>query len=322
MILFEEFRKYLEEKLLILGGGKRYGQAVLLAGGAGSGKGFATRHFIQGENYKILNVDDVKEMLIKLAANSKSVQGFSPRLQTLLPQIRGLNLNNPEDTGKMHMLIKNMGLDDKQMFYILGNPGGTRSQMPNLMFDMTLKSEKAAREMTQMLLNAGYKPEDIHVVWILSDYKIALQQNYHRDRRVFNDILFDTHLGAKQTMTDVVIKNYGSLGINGDLAVIIGGPAQKYDILGRETKGGSVIQKSASAGKEFSQPQYAPAFTGTQGPKEWAKDFTYFRIKKAGSREMDERAVQQIVAFAEKLAPPQAGFDATIGKQFPQTQRQ
>jgi len=318
-MLFEDFRKYLEEKLLILGGGKKYGQAVLLAGGAGSGKGFATRHFVQGENYKILNVDDVKEMLVKLARNSKSVQGFSPRLQVLLPKIRGLNLNNPDDTTKMHALVKDMGLDDKQMFYILGNPGGTRSQMPNLMFDMTLKSEKAAREMTQMLLNAGYKPEDIHIVWILSDYKIALQQNYHRDRRVFNDILFDTHLGAKKTMTDVVIKNYGSLGINGDLAVIIGGPAQKYEILGKEVVGGSVIQKSG--GQQFSNPKYSPGFSGTKGSKEWAKDFTYFRLKKAGSREMDEKAVQQIVGFAQTLAPPQTGFDSNIAQNFPQTQR-
>ena len=31
----------LEEKLIVYGGGKRYGQIVFLAGGAGSGKGFA-----------------------------------------------------------------------------------------------------------------------------------------------------------------------------------------------------------------------------------------------------------------------------------------
>lgn len=319
MRLFEELRKYLEEKLLILGGGKRYGQAVLLAGGAGSGKGFATRHFIQGENYKIINVDDLKETLLKLARNAKTVQGFSPKLQVLLPQIRSLDLHKPEDTTKMHMLVKDMGLDDKQIFYILANPGGTRSQMPNLMFDMTMKSEKAAREMSEMLLNAGYKPQDIHVVWILSDYKIALQQNYHRDRRVFNDILFDTHLGAKKTMTEVVIRNYKSLGINGDLAVIIGGPQQSYTILGKEVKAGSVIQKSG--GQPFQNPGLKPNFGGTPGSKEWAKDFTYIRLKKAGENTMDDKAVERVVAFAGLLAPPQQGFDATIAKQFPQTQR-
>jgi hypothetical protein len=288
-MLFEDFRKYLEEKLLILGGGKKYDQAVILAGGAGSGKSFATKHFIQGENYKIINPDDLKEMLVKLAKKA-NVLGLDPKLQVLLPKIREFDLNKPEDTSTMHMLIKDLGLDDKQLFYILGNPGGTRTNMPNLMFDMTLKSEKAAREVTSLLLNAGYKPENIHIVWVLTDYKMALQQNYHRDRRVFNDILFDPHLGAKQTMQDVVIKNYGTLGINGDLAVIVGGPKH------------SEIIKSNSG-------------------KEWAKDFTYFRLKKAGQSGMDSDAISKIGEYIGKYAPPQQGYDSTIGKQFPQTSR-
>ena len=40
--LFEEF---LEEKLIMLSNGKKYGQIVFLAGGAGSGKGFAMFNF-------------------------------------------------------------------------------------------------------------------------------------------------------------------------------------------------------------------------------------------------------------------------------------
>jgi len=37
------FQQYLEEKLILYGQGKRYGQIVFLAGGAGSGKGFAIK---------------------------------------------------------------------------------------------------------------------------------------------------------------------------------------------------------------------------------------------------------------------------------------
>ena len=37
----------LEEKLIVYGGGKKYGQIVFLAGGAGSGKGFASEKFMQ-----------------------------------------------------------------------------------------------------------------------------------------------------------------------------------------------------------------------------------------------------------------------------------
>jgi len=39
---FKESQEYLEEKLVLINNGKKYGQIVFLAGGAGSGKGFAS----------------------------------------------------------------------------------------------------------------------------------------------------------------------------------------------------------------------------------------------------------------------------------------
>ena len=47
------FRQYLEEKLIMYTQGKRYGQIVFLAGGAGSGKGFAIANFMEKEKYII-----------------------------------------------------------------------------------------------------------------------------------------------------------------------------------------------------------------------------------------------------------------------------
>ena len=41
-----EFQQ-LDEKLIIVGKGKRYGQIMFLAGGAGSGKGFAITNFLE-----------------------------------------------------------------------------------------------------------------------------------------------------------------------------------------------------------------------------------------------------------------------------------
>ena len=46
-----KFRQYLEEKLIMYGQGKRYGQIVFLAGGAGSGKGFAISNFMEKEKF-------------------------------------------------------------------------------------------------------------------------------------------------------------------------------------------------------------------------------------------------------------------------------
>ena len=45
--------KQLEEKLILFNGGKNYGQVVFMAGGAGSGKGFAIKNFLEGNKFKI-----------------------------------------------------------------------------------------------------------------------------------------------------------------------------------------------------------------------------------------------------------------------------
>ena len=41
-----KLQNYLTEKQIIVGGGKQYGQILFLAGGAGSGKGFAASNFM------------------------------------------------------------------------------------------------------------------------------------------------------------------------------------------------------------------------------------------------------------------------------------
>ncbi len=326
---YNEFRHHLEEKLLILGGGKRYGQAVILAGGAGSGKSYATNHFIQGENYKILNVDDLKDLVLKLSKSSQRI-GLSTKMQVLLPQVSNLDLKNPNDTSKLHQLMKDFDPDEKRISQILFNPGGTRSYMPNLMFDCTLKSQSDALFTVGTLRAAGYKPEDIHIVWILTDFKIALRQNYGRGRRIFNDILLDTHLGAKMTMTDLVLKNYSKLNINGDLAIIIGGPQQKYGDMPWQNVGSKMIKTGGQVlpvHLDKNGDPMKPGFTGkaygqkTAAPAEWAKDFTYFRLKKAGKQGIDESQMERINWFMNLLTPfgDRKELSTSLSKMYPET---
>ena len=71
----------LEEKLIMYGQGKRYGTIVFLAGGAGSGKGFAISNFTEKEKFKIRDVDEWKKSFMKMAD-----------LQGKFPEIKGLNL--------------------------------------------------------------------------------------------------------------------------------------------------------------------------------------------------------------------------------------
>ena len=61
------FREFLTEKQIVLGKGAKYGQVIFLAGGAGSGKGFAIKNFLEGSKYKVRDVDEWKKALLKIA---------------------------------------------------------------------------------------------------------------------------------------------------------------------------------------------------------------------------------------------------------------
>ena len=98
------FRRYIEEqkeittlleKQIIIGKGKRYGQVVFMAGGAGSGKGFARDHFLEGDKFKLRDVDEWKKTFLKLA-----------KLKNKYKQLRGLDLRKPKDVVILHEFIR------------------------------------------------------------------------------------------------------------------------------------------------------------------------------------------------------------------------
>ena len=82
------------EKQIIIGKGKKYGQVVFMAGGAGSGKGFAVKNFIEGEKFKVRDPDEMKKAFLKLSETKKKFK-----------EIRGLNLNKPKDAFNLHIFI-------------------------------------------------------------------------------------------------------------------------------------------------------------------------------------------------------------------------
>ena len=117
------FRRYLSEKEIIVGKGARYGQIIFLAGGAGSGKGFAIKHFLQGNKFKIRDVDEWKQAFLKLAV-----------LKQKYAKLRKLDLRNPKDVFKLHKFVKEKGIKDKTLNLMLSQVKGGR--LPNIIFDI------------------------------------------------------------------------------------------------------------------------------------------------------------------------------------------
>lgn len=265
----------LMEKLITFGGQAypKYGHIVLMAGGAGSGKGFVLGNLV-GVEGKVFDVDELKTLASKTPAIKKRVaQELGVDLEDLAS-----NLKNPENVGKLHDIMGDYLKIDKrkeQAFYrgVLAAPADRK---PNIIFDMTLKSldklEKIARDAAML----GYEKKNIHIVWVVNDIEVAQQQNKARARTVPSEILVNTHRGAANTMGDIInmgnrLKKY----IDGDIVFAFNKVGVDANLV-KSGKGGSYV-----------------------------KDANYFYVKRAGKAptpvdKLDKEIRMKIKAYVPK----------------------
>ena len=241
------FRQYLEEKLIMYNQGKRYGQIVFLAGGAGSGKGFAIANFMEKEKFKVRDVDEWKKALQKLADT-----------RNMYPEIKGLKLKNPKDVYKLHMFVKKAGIKEKSLDLLLKDVNS--DHLPNIMFDITMKDANDIGDVLPKLLEAGYDSKNIHLTWVLTNYAVSIVNNRNRERVVPEDIMLLSHEGAARGMYDV-IKGKLPRGLNGGVRVVLNNRENTIPWIDPDTKKPMKDHKSGSV---------------------IVKDFTYLTFKKEG----------------------------------------
>ena len=241
------FRQYLEEKLIMYNQGKRYGQIVFLAGGAGSGKGFAITNFMEKEKFKIRDVDEWKKAFQTLA-DTKGIY----------PEIQGLKLSNPKDVYKLHTFVRNKGIKDKTLDLLLQDSNTNR--LPNIMFDITMKDANDIGDVLPKLIEAGYDSKNIHLTWVLTNYAVAIVNNRNRERVVPEDIMLLSHEGAAKSMYEV-IRGKLPRGLNGAVRVILNNRENTIPWVDPDTKKPMKDHKSGDV---------------------LVKDFTYLSFKKEG----------------------------------------
>ena len=284
---FMNLNKYqeLEEKLIIFSGGKNYGQVVFMAGGAGSGKGFAIKNFMQGEKFKIRDVDEWKKALIKLA----KIKGNK--------KISGLNLRNPDDVFKLHVLVREKGIKDKTLDMLLN--GAKKDRLPNILFDITMKDSNDISDVAPKLIDAGYDAKNIHLVWVLTDYKQAAKANKERDRVVPDKILFQSHQKAAMNMLQrIKSMAFGNRTGIGRRHV----DGQVHVILNNRDKTSFYVDKNGELYTD--KPPVV-------------KDFAYVTIKKQGKDyERDRGILTQVLRWALENAPLSPQAQSAIRKKF------
>jgi hypothetical protein len=211
--IMREAYAILNEKLIVFGGGAKYGQIVFLSGGAGSGKGYASSTFMDSNLFKVRDVDEWKKTFLEIS-----------KLKDKYPEIRGLNLKNSEDVFALHMFIKKIkigGKDLKSGTLDLLLKDVQSDRLPNIMFDITGKDLSDFEEVIPLLQDVGFESKNIHVAWVLTNFEVAYASNVTRNRVVPADIFLGTHQGAANTMSKLLDTNSMPKGANGRFVVVM-----------------------------------------------------------------------------------------------------
>jgi predicted kinase len=271
------FKNYCLDEALITFGGKafpKFGNVVILAGGAGSGKGFIKDKLIGLEGFNF-DVDELKSLAMrapKLVQRIKDEFGVNPA---------ELNLKNPNDVATLHGIVGDaLKLDDKKKQNLFSSILTAHpDRKPNIIFDVTLKDLRKLQNVTRQVKDLGYDNEKIHIVWVINDIEIAKQQNAKRSRQVPVEILVNTHRGASMTMNDIVnmgndLKQY----MDGDIIFAF-----------NKVKVDSEVVKSDSGGQ-------------------YLKTAKYVYVKRAGQSVNKDKLTTDIVNKISSYVPPSVSW--------------
>lgn len=182
-----------------------------------SGKGFASKTFMEAEKFKIRDVDEWKKAFLKLA-----------QLKNRNPELKNLDLKVGDDVFALHQFVKGYrngvrvkGKDVKDNTLNLLLSDVKADRLPNIIFDITGKEMADFEEVVPRLVEVGYEAKNIHVAWVLTDFKVAYTANLTRDRVVPGQVFLDTHKGAAKTMQKLIDNKKMPTGANGRFVVIM-----------------------------------------------------------------------------------------------------
>jgi len=198
-----EQAEMLMEKLITFGGKAypKFGHVLIMAGGAGSGKGFIQQNLI-GLEGKSFDPDELKKLAGKSPLINKRVKDeFGVDLKDL-----GSKLKVPENGSKLHEIIGDaLNLPNrKQAAFFASVMSADPERKPNIIFDTTLKDATKLQKLSRQVTELGYEKKNIHIVWVVNDIEMAKKQNLTRPRVVPAEILVNTHRGASNTMGDIL----------------------------------------------------------------------------------------------------------------------
>lgn len=283
----------------------KFGNIVIMAGGAGSGKGFVASNLL-GMEGKTFDVDALKTLAMKAPKINAAVK------KEFGVELNKMNLKRGEDVAKLHEIVGDaLALPKKsESAFMASVLAGDPRRRPNIIFDVTLKDLQKLMKITRMVSELGYDKKLIHIVWVVNDIEVAKQQNKARDRVVPEKILINTHRGVSMTMKDIIemgdgIRQY----LDGDIVFAFNKAAHKNT---RKDYRDSSLAKSKIKDKHKGsftltkkQRERAEGGEAPKGGQYIEKGAKYFYIKRSGKSTTPFKEIaDSILRKIDKYAPP------------------
>lgn len=205
----KSFKQHLEELWINPHNGAKYGQVIFLVGGAATGKSTAIKKYINATMYKVLNPDDVKELIIQ--AGKKGAPAFA--------DVAGIDPDTPEGSQQVHKFMRDTKVSSKRARLAL--KGKSKNQLlPNILYDRTFSFAGEFKKISQGLIKAGYDAKNIHVVYVMTDVDMALKRNRERTRTLPDDVIIQSNKGAKMRFTELFYGRANGAVSNGDWHIV------------------------------------------------------------------------------------------------------
>jgi predicted ABC-type ATPase len=153
----------------------KFGWAVIMAGGAGSGKSHILRHNLPIDG-KMINKDDIGMLVYRL--HPEKFKNFSRQKEGHIRKLNQMTRN-----GKYAERVTDNVINT-------ANP----ERLPNIIIDTTSSSEENLISRINILKKGGYK---ICFIWVVTNRSEALVRSLTRDRRVPQSTFHSTHNRVK-----------------------------------------------------------------------------------------------------------------------------
>ena len=157
----------------------------------------------------------------------------------------------------LHDIYKQIGMEAKDFDRFLSVQLEPK-RLPNIVFDGTLKDSKKVVANLKRLVQVGYKPENIHLVWVVNSNENSRINNLARSRSVPEPLRVATLKKSTETIVKILKGKDGILEyMNGNWYVV-------FSEFNAKTKTSRILNKAKGTRKIFAdyvmvkRPNVAP----------------------------------------------------------------